>query len=73
MKINVSTLYLGELSPQVRYEVRVLRPLFSAEILHLIELRKCSDGTNLGDLCSVHFLPKSEWIKVGEITCYFSF
>lgn len=32
MKINVSTLYLSELSPQVQYEVRVLRSLFSAEI-----------------------------------------
>lgn len=36
MKMNVSALYLGELSPQVQYEVRVLRPPFSAEISVLV-------------------------------------
>lgn len=41
--------------------------------LYLFELRKCSNLTNLGDLSSVHFLPKGGWVKVGEITCYFSF
>lgn len=39
----------------------------------LTELKKYSAVKNLGDLCSVHFLPKGGWINVREITCFLSF
>jgi len=71
MKINVSTLFVSQRAfasyTRMRLEFRDLGS--QQRFVGLIELRKCSAVKKLGDLCSVHFLPKGGWIKVGEITC----
>lgn len=54
-------------------EVRVPRPQSQQRFVGLTELKEYGAVRKLGDLCSLHFFPKGEWRKVGEITCYLSF